>query len=317
MIAESAAGQPDLTAFVDAPMAEIVPALQAAVRDAGPPSLEQAGALIRDRTLDLLREGSRGQILDEGLALDRFLSSPEGRALARNAPEVFGAWSGLAALLAEAARRSDRPAVESILRSHKGYGQTILEILAARGAPVSRSEIRERLGLSESHLSHVLRDLDEADLIARVREGRDILLDLGPIGRDVVEGAVLPAWLTFIVQLLGDWRRGGRAKARDAKAIEAELMARGAPSSLAARRLAEALNSPPAVVQAASITTKRVGRAAPPTPRPGAPAISGRRPDREERPLRHRPPLLAAIARKRGSRKASASRAAAARRRSR
>jgi FixJ family two-component response regulator len=78
----------------------------------------------------------------------------------------------------------------------------VLEILAERGSAVPRSEIRKRLDLSESNLSHLLRDLHEADLITRHREtGREIVLDLGPVGRDIVQRSVAPKWVQAVIEL--------------------------------------------------------------------------------------------------------------------
>lgn len=203
--------------------------------------LDRRGALFLDRALWLLRQGSRTQIVDECVDLDGFLASKAGKWVQATYPELFGAWAALSDLLGEAARRSDRASVDSILASLKGYGRTILEMLAERGAPVPRSEILKRLDVSESHLSHILRDMDEADLIIRHRDqGKQIVVDLGAVGREVVERSVLPAWVGIVIAHLRQCAEEV-APPVDADSFEAELVSAGAPSRVVAHRLAEAL----------------------------------------------------------------------------
>jgi DNA-binding MarR family transcriptional regulator len=232
----------DLSGFVDTPMAEVVPFVEEVLRkDPSRLAVDRLSSLFFDRTLQLLREGSRTQIMEECAELDRFLVSPTAESLKAKHPDLFGAWTALSDLLGEAGRRSDRAAVDSILASLKGYGRTILEMLAERGAPVPRSEILKRLDVSESHLSHILRDMDEADLIIRYRDqGKQIVIDLGPVGREVVERSVLPAWIGIVIEHLRQCAEGVAPPA-DADAFEAELVSAGAPSRVAAHRLAEAL----------------------------------------------------------------------------
>jgi DNA-binding MarR family transcriptional regulator len=130
--------------------------------------------------------------------------------------------------------------VDSILLSTKGHGQSLLEELAREGRPLPRAEIRKRLRLGESHLSHLLRDLTEANLVVRHRpEGsKEVLVELGPVGREIVKTSILPDWLTRLVELLGK-AASGKPVGREMAARELE--AAGAPSRIAAERLAEAL----------------------------------------------------------------------------
>jgi DNA-binding MarR family transcriptional regulator len=239
----------DLTGFVNSPMADLVPVVEeAAKHQAALQELDRRGALFFDRTLWLLRQGSRTQILDECVDLDRFLTSKAGKWVQATYPELFGTWAALSDLLGEAARRSDRAAVDSILASLKGYGRTILEMLAERGAPVPRNEILKRLDVSESHLSHILRDMDEADLIIRYRDqGKQIVVDLGSVGREIVERSVLPAWVGIVIEHLKQCAEGVEP-AVDTAALEEQLASAGAPSRVVAHRLAEALTHTASVI---------------------------------------------------------------------
>ncbi len=238
-------GNSDLTGYLDAPMAEIVRVLEAAGRESTDRVyLERVGSLVVDRTLDLLRGAARSQIIDERVDLDRFLSSDVVGEIKHNHPDVFGGWAALSDLLAEAARRSDPPAADTILKGSQGLGYRLLEFLAERGAPMARAEIRERLNLSESHLSHLLRDLSEADLVVRDRRGREAMIDLGPVGREVVRRALAPAWIDIVVQRVERLREGD-AEHVDAEVLDLELRAAGAPSRLVSHRLAVILASMP------------------------------------------------------------------------
>jgi DNA-binding transcriptional ArsR family regulator len=250
---------PPLSAYVNASFEELVPVLEriaAAVGDRG--RVDAAGGLVLHRALRLLRDGSRAEILKEGLALDGFLGSAAGEAVKAAQPDLYWGWAGLSALLGEAARRSDRAAVESILRSHDGRGRAVLELLAERGAPVRRGELRERLGLSESHLSHVLRDLEEADLIERMQAGREVVIELGPVGRDVAQRALLPEWVSHLAGVLQRARMGAAGERPTVEALADELSKRGAPSRLVAQRLAEAVSGGGGWTPAAAANARRL-----------------------------------------------------------
>lgn len=222
----------------DAPSTEIAPLVERAAAEAVPGTLKRATALLLDRALGLLREGSREQILEEAFAVSGAISGETGRALKEKRPETFGAWSALYELLAEAGRRSDRAAVPSLLRGTQGHGLAILELLAAEGRAVPRAEVRRRLGLGEAHLSHLLRDLERADLILRYRPqgSKEVLVELGRIGREVVTQSILPPWLERFVEALAKITGGA---ALDAAALARGLTEAGAPSRLAAQRLAD------------------------------------------------------------------------------
>lgn len=205
---------------------------------------EMLGALLLDRILHLLRRGSRLDLVDESVEIAGFVESEAGERLREARPELHASWCAFEELLAEAADRSDRDAVDSILLSHRGRGQKVLEVLAERTEPVRRAEIRQALGeeVSDSLVSHLLRDLEEADLVVRFRPrgSKEVLVELGPVGRDVARWEVFPAWVEYlceqIVRLTA--AEGGTPSCEE---IRQGLVTKGAPSELVARRLTEAL----------------------------------------------------------------------------
>jgi len=180
----------DVSALAEPGARDLRPYLEALAADPANEALaDMLGALLGHRTIYLLRRGSRIELVDESIELADFLESEAGEGLRDALPELHASWSALEDLLAKAADRSDRDAVDSILLSHRGRGQTVLQLLAEQGRPVRRAEIRLALGedVSDSLVSHLLRDLEEADLIVRFRPrgSKEVLVELGPVGRDV------------------------------------------------------------------------------------------------------------------------------------
>ena len=141
---------PDLSGLTGARPEEVYPLLERAAQEQEPAALDSLIALLLDRTLRLLRQGSRQEIFEEAKALNRVLAGPESTSLEEKRPRIHGAWTALGELLSEAARRSDRAAVDSILLSTKGHGRSLLEELARDDRPLPRAEIRKRLRLGES-----------------------------------------------------------------------------------------------------------------------------------------------------------------------
>lgn len=180
----------DLTGHLDVPPAEVALLLELASQEMAEQPFRALTLLLMNRSLNLLREGSRQELLAEAMMINRFLEIEAGRRLRERQPEVFGRWSALGAMLSGASRASNRAAVPSILKG--GRGQEVLDLLAARGGAVPRAEIRREIGLSEAHLSHLLADLEEARLILRYRPqgSKEVLVELGPVGRERMGGAV-------------------------------------------------------------------------------------------------------------------------------
>jgi len=229
----------DLSGFREAPPAAVAPLVEKVAREPEEKALTALTALLMNRALRLLRQGSRQEILDESLMLNRALAIEAGAHLRQSQPEAFGGWSALGELLSGAARSTSRAAIPAILSGSRG--REILELLAGEGRPVARSEIKRQLEFtSESHLSHLLRDLEEADLVLRYKPegGKDVFVELGPVGREVVSQSVLPPWLEHLDNALSQATEG---VAVSFESLAQEFRQAGAPSRLAAGRLAEAV----------------------------------------------------------------------------
>lgn len=185
----------DLSGHRDVPAGEVAPLLARAADASEEEAIPVLTALLRNRALRLLRQGSRQEILDEAMMINRFLAVDAGARLRQSQPEAYGRWSALGELLSAASRSTGRAAIPSLLLGTQGHGMALLRLLAAEHGPLPRAEIRRRLGLGEAHLSHLLRDLEEANLLIRYRpeKGKEVLVELGPAAREVVSQPVTSA----------------------------------------------------------------------------------------------------------------------------
>jgi hypothetical protein len=230
----------DYTGYADVQPQEFSALLYQAAAGQDVKLIEAVDALILYRTLERLRKSSRDEILQESLNLNEFLTSGEGKTFQSNYSEKHARWSALADLISQAARRSDAAAAHSILSSHPTYGKKLLEILAANHQPVPRVSLVRDLEISESQLSHLLRDLEEADIVVRFKQGREVMVDLGTVGTEIVERSIMPRWVEAAVNRL----KSPQASPSSAEEIAKELIDLGAPSAIAAKILAEALAVP-------------------------------------------------------------------------
>ena len=231
---------PDLTGLQRVPFSEIAEDLNALARDPDSRRIDALDGLLLGRTLRLIKEGTRAELLDEALNLARFQESEAGRLLQEKDPTTYGGWIGYCELLGEAARRSDPVFTDTLLRSTSGHGERLLSRLAATDGPVPRAELREELGISESNLSHLLRKMEAGELVFRRRKGNSIEVELGRTGRRIVEQRLRPAWLDYTVHVL-EQLADGPAIAITPESVQEALVERGVPTESLARQLAVAL----------------------------------------------------------------------------
>lgn len=128
---------------------------------------------------------------------------------------------------------------EAILLCHKGRGRQVLERLVDGGGKLRRTALREGLDpLSESHLSHLLRDLETAGVIVRRRPGKtkEVLIELTAAGRRLVAAPPVPGWARYLLE-----RLESLPAAVDPAVLRRQLLARGAPGERFAERLAAAV----------------------------------------------------------------------------
>lgn len=185
----ASARPPDLFALRTAPLARLLEALDELAAHAAGERGRQAIAVVADLALDesvrLIRRASRGEVVDAGEALARWCSGPRGRAVEAADPGSHAIVAGLMFVLAAAAAPDGKGGDVLVLRSWNGKAREAVELVAA--APdhtLARAELRRRLDVSESYLSHLLADLEAAGLVERigVPGGRGVDVHLGGKG---------------------------------------------------------------------------------------------------------------------------------------
>ncbi|MBI3270740.1 MAG: winged helix-turn-helix transcriptional regulator [Planctomycetes bacterium] len=235
----------DLSDLLDAPLPRLVERLVQAGPETDPRDLGRVEGLLLHRTLHLLRQASRDQIVEESLALDRFLDGEAARPLRDRHPRFHARCSTLADLLTEAAQRTDHAAAESIVRAHATHGPALLRFLRGAVGPVPRAHLREQLGVAEAQLSRLLRDFEEADLIVRYRpeNRKEVLVELGPAGRARADAEALPAWVEVVVDLLEARTAGAAGTAPSPEDIARRLREGGLRSDDQVRRIAQSFST--------------------------------------------------------------------------
>jgi DNA-binding MarR family transcriptional regulator len=231
----------DFTNLHSATLNEIVHNLQDELQTVSENRLEKYTAVLLHRSLFLLRSGSRDQLLTESLALDELLSSDDSKRVKQDSPQTFGEWLGLSKLLTEAARRTDEAAASSIVLSHREHAKKVLMALCEREQPWARAELRGRVGISESHFSHLLADLEEAELIRRYRaqEGKETLVELGLNGEKLFKSQYRPKWTRILCDAI---RSLDFQSETDLGTLKEELVQNGA-SSIVANECVEAIKT--------------------------------------------------------------------------
>lgn len=179
----------DLLGLAMAPMGERIAALRiewSRAEDPGPlPSRAvQVAGLVVGETVRLIRLGDRSEVTGAARELSKLVARYTPDAATRH-PESYRLAAGASVVLGAAGSPSSAGAEFAVLRSWNGRAKRAVELLnRAHGQALARSELRAELGdLTESHLSHLLADLESAGLALRIKEGRTVTVHLGPIAK--------------------------------------------------------------------------------------------------------------------------------------
>lgn len=180
----------DLLALASAPIRELTDAVAASVRRetgdepdaaARPRRSLQIAELILAEAVRLIRLGAIADLADQAAHLARATSGSRGRRLREAAPSVHRRLYAAALVLDAAASPASRGGEIAVLRSWSGNAREVVRAVAASpGHSITRAELRDRFEMSESHMSHLLADLEAAALVVRIRHGRNVMVHLGP-----------------------------------------------------------------------------------------------------------------------------------------
>jgi DNA-binding transcriptional ArsR family regulator len=188
---------PDPFELADASIEELAAALETAVSlpvdEDIAPLTEQIAGLILSEAIHLIRMGSRAETAAASDTLSQLVVSDCGEDLERGDSEAYRLISTGSVALSAATPASSKGGARMMLRSWSGRARKAIELLMkAPDQRLYRSDLRAGLQIEdESHLSHLLGDLEAARLIIRVREGREVLVRLGPaVERDEAREAI-------------------------------------------------------------------------------------------------------------------------------
>lgn len=201
-----AEGKLNVSRFHSVPPSEIAPLAEKLVREVDPDAVETLVALFRNRAMRLIRSGSTSDLREEASVLNRHLYSAAGRAMLHRDAVMHGRLQMIAEMEREASQRTDAMFLSSVLSSHSRYARPIIEMLSRAGSDgVARQKILTDLKIpSESYLSHILADLEEADVVMRLRRpgSKGVRVVLGPAGHDLVRTKLLPEWFRSMIDML-------------------------------------------------------------------------------------------------------------------
>lgn len=204
----------NLSRFHYLPSDELDPVIESAMAETVGEQRDAWVALFRNRALNLIRRGSSLALRREAAVLNRQLYSPTGRELQQRDPAHHARLGTIAEMLSTAGQRTDTAFLNAVLSSHSKYAQRILELLARAGSDgLPRRELMAKLGVQESHLSHILADLEKANVIVRLRRDgtKEVRVTLDAAGRDLVNEQLEPHWFVAAAQVLDDVARGHAA----------------------------------------------------------------------------------------------------------
>ncbi|QDT10751.1 hypothetical protein [Planctomycetes bacterium K23_9] len=168
---------------------------------------------IAQRLIYMLRTASRKQLATEAKTFFRLSELAEDASVNQTS---LGSISDAAMLfgraLSLAVDNHDDASIESTLASYDKRSKAFFEIMLESGSePLRRTDLKRRfndhpddLAISESQLSHMLRDFDNANLIfrSRVTGGKQVVVGLTPQGREIAEQKAAPSWQPILRQFL-------------------------------------------------------------------------------------------------------------------
>lgn len=149
-----------------------------------PPLANQVARLIISEAVRLIRLGTRAELASAADHLAQWAVSDRAVQLEKHRGDAYRLVSGATVALDAAVAPSSRGGELAVLRSWKKKAlEVVVRVSRAEGQMVPRSELLGEMDFgdaAESSLSHLLAELEAAGLIVRIREGRRVMVHLGP-----------------------------------------------------------------------------------------------------------------------------------------
>jgi DNA-binding MarR family transcriptional regulator len=182
---------PDFAALAGASMETLLAELERAATaepsaDWGmlPALTDQLADFVMEESIRLIRLGTRVELADAAVALSEMMIAPVAGVLEERYPDAHAVLGAASIALAVAISPASKGGELAVLRSWNGNALEVLRrVSRCPGQSIPRKKLRHELELEESYLSHLLRDLEAASLIERIRDGKHVVVHLGPRGR--------------------------------------------------------------------------------------------------------------------------------------
>ncbi len=147
-----------------------------------PKATRQVADVILGRAVRIIRTGTTDDALSATLALSRALMGDLTDRLQARDPDALKLITAAEIALSRAYSPDSEIGQVPVLRKWNGRALDIVALLTnERDKALPRTTLRKRLQIDdESHLSHILRDLEAAGLIRRSRSGKSVTVHLGP-----------------------------------------------------------------------------------------------------------------------------------------
>lgn len=185
-------GARDLLSLAVAPMSDLLAALDTEARSAPvreqdrrrmPSRALQISHLVVAETVRLIRVGTRPELSAAAVATTGMLARASGQRLADHHREAHRLLAGASVVLGAANSPASSAGELTVLRSWNGKASEAVALISqAPDYELPRARLRELLGIDESHMSHLLADLEASGLVVRRRFGREVTVYLGPTG---------------------------------------------------------------------------------------------------------------------------------------
>jgi DNA-binding MarR family transcriptional regulator len=188
----------DMLSLSMAPIPELIAALEDEKLEQSPSlkrRTKRLGRLVMREAVRLIRVGTRAEIADAALELSEALARPSAERLREVAPRAHRLMTSASDALGAATPPSSGGGEMTLLNPRSWKGKALKAVTMVNSAPgraVPRAELRLQLEMEDSHLSHMLAELEGAGLIVRVRSGRSVTVHLGVVGRSEHVQAILP-----------------------------------------------------------------------------------------------------------------------------
>lgn len=179
--------RPDLFSLSRAPLHELIAELELGKEDSVTSEWtnrrRQVATLLVSEAVRLIRLGNQKELADGAVLLTRVAASGcSGRV---NDEHIRSRVEAAAIVVSAASSPNSRGGELQVLRSWNGMALKATALVSrSNECSIPRSDLRATLGLEESHLSHLLGDLEAAGLVVRTAHGRCVTLHLGPTGRE-------------------------------------------------------------------------------------------------------------------------------------